>query len=74
MSFRNNIGGGATAGASTSAATAKSYKTEATFQPVQPRRISNASVGINSIIFGDENQENSTSKDRRPSGLGRPWL
>lgn len=69
MSFRNNIGGATTTSGGASAA--KSYKTEATFQPVQPRRISNASVGISSIIFGDENQENSTSaKDRRPSGSG----
>ena len=70
MSFRNNVN--------------KTYKSEATF-PAPPRRISNTSVGISSILFGDENQENKdkacrnlNSKSatlkpiRRPSNSSRP--
>ena len=56
MSFRNNIGTATSVVTQPSGGGGKSYKTEATFQPVQPRRISNTSVGISSIIFGDENQ------------------
>ena len=75
MSFRNNMQATQPVATTHVGGGAKSYKTEATFQPVQPRRIAsssnnNNSVGISSIIFGnDENQENAV-RDRKPSGAG----